>query len=395
MKILFVSRFLPHPLSRDTGGQSVFHALEWLGRKHAVSLLAFTLPGEADAVKAMGEICDQVITVPYRPGALPARLWRAGWRILLPKVYGRNVSLAYWRALRRLLGDAHFDVIYVDGMMALYRYALPAARLVLDEIDIYSQVARQTYLNRAGGLSRSLGYLEYKRTLWFELALARRFEGIVVRSAKDGRWLRRFAGIRTTYVVPPWFEGLEVLSDIDPARPKGNNVLFVGAMGHMKNVAAITYFVDDILPRIRQEIPDAHLYIVGANPAEAVVAMGQAPGITVTGEVDDLGPYFERCAVNVVPLLHGGGLIAKTLNGMAAGRPTVSTPLGNSGTGAKAGRDLLVVHGGPQEFAAAVIALLRDDFLWRQVAADGKAFVGRNYDWDHVMTGFERFLQTI
>jgi glycosyltransferase involved in cell wall biosynthesis len=280
-------------------------------------------------------------------------------------------------------------------MMALYRLALPKTRRVLDEIDIYSQVAKQTYLNRAGRLSRWLGYLEYRRTLWLELALARRFEGIVVRSAKDGRWLRRFAGIDAVYVVPPWFEGLEILKEIDPARPPGNNILFVGAMGHMKNVAAVAYFVEEILPDIRRDIPDAHLYIVGANPAEAITAMGHAPWITVTGEVDDLGPYFQRCAVNVVPLLHGGGLIAKTLNGMAAGRPTVSTPLGNSGTGAKAGRDLLVVHGGPEAFAAAVTAVLRDDELWRRLAAGGKTFVGRAFDWDRVMAGFERFLGSI
>lgn len=394
MKILFVSRFLPHPLARDTGGQSVYHALEWLSRRHDVSLISFTMPGEADAVRAMAEICDQVIAVPYRPKALLARIWRAGWRLVLPQVYGRNVSMTYWRALRRLLARSDFDVIYVDGMMALYRLALPGARRVLDEIDVYSQVAKQTYLNRRGRFSRWLGYLEYKRTLWFEMALARRFEGLVVRSAKDGRWLRRFAGIHSIYVVPPWFEGLQDLKHIDPARPRGNDLLFVGAMGHMKNVAAITYFVRDILPGIRREIADVHLTIVGANPAEQVIAMGQAPWITVTGEVDDLEPYFERCAVNVVPLLHGGGLIAKTLNGMAAGRPTVATPLGISGTGARAGRDLIVVHGGAEAFATAVSALLKDDELWRRVATNGRAFVERTYDWERVMAGFERFLQT-
>jgi glycosyltransferase involved in cell wall biosynthesis len=395
MKILIAARFLPHPEVRDTGGQSVFHAIEWLSRRHDVSLLAFTLPGEEDAVRAMGEFCDQVVSVPYRPGALPARLWRASWRMLLPKVYGRNVSLAYWRALRRLLAGAQFDVLYLDGMMALYRLALPETRRVLDEIDIYSQVAKQTYLNQKGGLSRLLSYLEYRRTLCFELALARRFEGVVVRSAKDGRWLRRFAGVESSYVVPPWFEGLEILKGVDPARPAGDNILFVGAMGHMKNVAAITYFVDDILPLIRQEIPDVHLYIVGANPAEAILAMGRAPGITVTGEVDDLAPYFQSSAVNIVPLLHGGGLIAKTLNGMAAGRPTVTTPLGNSGTGAKAGRDLVVVHGGAEDFAAAVIALLQDDELWRRMAANGKVFASRTFDWDRVMAGFEGFLEAL
>ena len=63
------------------------------------------------------------------------------------------------------------------------------------------------------------------------------------------------------------------------------------------------------------------------------------------------------CAINVVPLFTGGGVIVKTLNGMASGRPTVVTAVGNSGTGARSGIDLLVVSDDPKKFAEAHMSI--------------------------------------
>ncbi|MCA9993738.1 MAG: hypothetical protein KDE29_22305, partial [Anaerolineales bacterium] len=64
-----------------------------------MSLIAFVTPDQARAVAAMEAVCREVVAVPYRPGALAGRVWRAGWRVLRPSVYGRVVSPAYGRAL--------------------------------------------------------------------------------------------------------------------------------------------------------------------------------------------------------------------------------------------------------------------------------------------------------
>jgi glycosyltransferase involved in cell wall biosynthesis len=141
------------------------------------------------------------------------------------------------------------------------------------------------------------------------------------------------------------------------------------------------------------EVTDAEFIIVGSQPDRRVKALDSFPGVTVVGEVEKFRPYYQKAAVNVVPLMTGGGIIVKTLNGLASGRPTVTSPAGNSGTGARSGVHLLIVDGGPDEFANSVQHVLTNDALWKRLAKDGRAYIEQNFDWSTIIQEFESFLE--
>lgn len=394
MKILFVSRFLPHPDVRDSGGQDTYHYISALSAPHDVSLIAFTRPGQDDAVRGMQEICVEVVAVPYRQTALSHRLWRAWWRFLYPRVYGRVFSFTYRRQLRALLARHDFDVVLVEGVMAQYGTVVRGAKRVLDEVDIYASVAYQIYRNEERSVFRLYKWLDWLRLQAWELHYADSYDGVLVRSEADRVLLQRYLPEQKIGVLSPWFEGLDTLQNISACRPSGNQALFVGAMCHPENVEAVVYFVERVFPKIRRQVPDAEFVIVGSNPTRRVRALGRVSGVTVVGEVADLTPYYEQSAVNVVPLLRGGGIIVKTLNGLAAARPTVTTSAGNSGTEAIAGRDLLVTDD-PDAFARAVIDLLTDADRWYTLAENGRQFVATAYRWNDIVARLEQFLRAL
>lgn len=391
MKILFVSRFLPHPGAQDSGGQDVYHYIDSLSERHSTSLIAFVSPGQEDAVAAMQEICRDVVAVPYRE-TLPARLWRAGWRILLPRVYGRVISPRYWRRLRDLLSRRAFDLVIVEGMMAPYGRLVRSAKRVLDEIDVYFLVAYQMASNEERFLPRLWNTWDWLRLQAAELSYIRRYDGVLVRSEKDREILKGFLPRESVEVLYPWFEGLDTLQEIPPRRPPGNRILYVGAMSHPPNVEAACTFAQQVFPLIRKQIPDARFDIVGGNPASKVEELSRQEGITVTGGVPDLTPYYARSAVNVVPLRTGGGIIVKTLNGLAAARPTVATSTGCSGIDAQDRRDLIVADDDPVAFAGAVIEVLRDSDLWARLAISGRRYVIDRFRWSAIVQDLETFL---
>lgn len=395
MKVLFLCRFLPHPEARDSGGQDTYHYIAALSERHSVSLMAFVKREQSADAAFMRSLCNEVIEVPYEPHALLPRVWRQWWRILLPRVYGRNISVRYWRELRTLLSRIHPDVIIVDGMMAPYGHHIQGAKRLLDEIDIYSVVAHQVCRRERGIVLRIWNLCDWLRTQAWELHYVDSYDGVLVRSQRDQTLLRSFVPDQNVSVIAPWFEGLDRLKEITLQRPRGNRLLFVGAMNLPANEEAVQYFVREVLPLVRQKVDDAELYIVGSSPRERVQQLAAEDGVVVTGEVEDLTPYYERCAVNVVPLLRGGGIIVKTLNGMAAGRPTVSTPLGNSGTGAKPGRDLIVAEEAPESFASAISELLVDRELWKTIAKNGRWYVSTNYDWSDTVRDLEQLLERV
>jgi glycosyltransferase involved in cell wall biosynthesis len=146
------------------------------------------------------------------------------------------------------------------------------------------------------------------------------------------------------------------------------------------NIAAARWFATDVLPRLRSRCPDAHFTIVGRDPDPSVLALASAPGVTVTGRVDDVRPYLARAAVVVAPLVSGSGIKNKVLEALAMGRPVVATPLAVEGLVATAGEDL-VVASGADGVADAVADLLADEPRADAIAAAGRRLVERRYSW--------------
>ena len=112
-------------------------------------------------------------------------------------------------------------------------------------------------------------------------------------------------------------------------------------MDYNANVDAVTSFAQRIWPILRQRFPDLQLWIVGANPPPAVVQIGKLEGVTVTGTVPDVRPYYRDALAAIVPLRTGGGTRLKILEAMAAGVPVVSTPLGAEGLPVTPGKNIL------------------------------------------------------
>jgi glycosyltransferase involved in cell wall biosynthesis len=145
----------------------------------------------------------------------------------------------------------------------------------------------------------------------------------------------------------------------------------------------------EIWPWVRAGAPDARCLIVGQKPAPAVQALERQAGCRVTGAVEDTRPYIAGASVYIAPLRQGGGTRFKLLEAMALGRPIVSTPVGAEGFPVAAGRELLIAASAAG-FAQAVLRLLADRDLARQLGAAGRAFVSARYDWRVIVPALER-----
>ncbi|MBU1879445.1 MAG: glycosyltransferase family 4 protein, partial [Chloroflexi bacterium] len=156
-------------------------------------------------------------------------------------------------------------------------------------------------------------------------------------------------------------------------------VLFCGAMDRDENADAVLWFYRGSWPRVRATVPAARLVIAGNAPLPRVAALAADPSVIVTGYVPDWGTVYARADVCIAPSLVGGGVITKVIDGMAAGRPVVTTSIGNEGVDAPPGA--VCVADQPDAFADAVVRLLRDPAEWSRVAGAGRAFAQRTYRW--------------
>jgi glycosyltransferase involved in cell wall biosynthesis len=161
------------------------------------------------------------------------------------------------------------------------------------------------------------------------------------------------------------------------------------------NEDAVRFFVHEILPRIRQAVPDATLTVVGRNPSPGLVALAaREPGVTVTGRVEDVRPYMDRAALYVVPIRIGGGTRLKIFEAMAMGLPVVSTRVGAEGLPVRDGRDVVLADA-PAAFASAAIRLLTDETRARTLGQAGCRTVRERYGWDRAAADFAAICERV
>src|SRR5207247_8792011 len=124
------------------------------------------------------------------------------------------------------------------------------------------------------------------------------------------------------------------------------------------NEDAILYFLDEILPAIRREIPAVSFTVAGRNPTPRLRSAAAASGVRVTGTVDDIRPHIAEAAVYVVPLRIGGGTRLKLFEALAMGKAVVSTQIGAEGLPVTAWRHIGAA-GDPGAFASTIVHYYR------------------------------------
>ena len=163
-----------------------------------------------------------------------------------------------------------------------------------------------------------------------------------------------------------------------PARMQERSLVFTGAMDYRPNVEAVTYFVHEVLPRIRTRFAGVQFVVVGSNPAPAVRALENQNDVLVTGRVPDVRPYLMHANAVVVPLRIARGIQNKVLEGMAMAKPVVASPQALVGIDAEIGRDILVGDT-PAAFAAAVEKAMAPG--GEEIGRRARARVIEGYSW--------------
>ncbi len=167
-----------------------------------------------------------------------------------------------------------------------------------------------------------------------------------------------------------------------------HNLVFTGSMDWLPNEDAIRYFTSQIMPLIKQKLPNVTLTVVGRNPYPALQELSRRdPSVFITGRVDDVRPYMERAAAYIVPLRIGGGTRLKIFEAMAMEKPLISTTVGAEGLPVRNESELLLADT-PEDFAAAVVRVLGDDEFAFHLGRHSARLVREQYGWNRVAQRF-------
>ena len=179
-----------------------------------------------------------------------------------------------------------------------------------------------------------------------------------------------------------------------PVRERPAHVVFSGSMDWHPNEDAVRYFISEILPLVRAEVPAVTFTVVGSNPSPSACARRRPPrGVEVTGTLDDIRPAIAEAALCVVPLRAGSGTRLKIFEALAMGKAVVSTTVGAEGLAIESGRHYVAADG------ARELCPRRDRSAQRsrpppRIGAAGRHLVESRYSWAQVARPFESHCQS-
>lgn len=369
-----------------------------LARNHEVTVV--TTHGPDDDPEGLARRlsqCHQVISVAYaapkRGSAAFAGALAASWLSRDP------VELRKWRVpevgerVRTIIENAGVDLCVADFLLATANVPLGGkVPVVLFEHNVEYLIWQRLSELESSPWRRALFEVEWRKLRAREAEACKRADLTIAVSEDDRRRLADLApgcrmtsiptGVDTTYFVRNGYPQI-------PAR-----LVFSGSMDWHPNEDAVLYFADAILPRIRVEIPNASLMVVGRNPSARLREVARRAGILVTGTVDDVRPSIGEAAVYVVPLRAGGGTRLKIFEALAMSKAVVSTTVGAEGLMLETGRHFVAADD-PRHFADEVVSLLRDPERRRRLGQAGRRLVETRYSWATVAREFERCCEEV
>ena len=383
----------------DTGGRiRSYNILKHLAHRHEVTLFTFYGSHPDDKHADLASLFAHLVCVPLR---LPAS--RNFSEAIL---YGRHVltsqpySIAkYCRpevstTLRNLLRNNEFDIMVCDfvnaGGVVPWDFSCPK---VLFAHNVEAEIWHRHYQNARNLLWKAVAWREYETMRRTEQKYLRLADHVIAVSDVDRQFFSRF-------IDPSKITAVATGVDIEFFQPelpavRENSLVFTGSMDWIPNEDGILYFLQEIFPRIRQQVPDTQLWIVGRSPSARLKAIGaQDRGIHVTGRVEDIRPYIRDAAAYIVHLRIGGGTRLKIFEAMAMGKAGVSTSIGAEGLPVEHGRNILLADQ-PEDFADNVITLLKNPLYRESLGNAARHLVEENHSWESVASDFENVLAKV
>jgi GT2 family glycosyltransferase len=318
---------------------------------------------------------------------------KLGWQIIFVSIHNHLYHARYTRDLQRIgveclyapfvnsIGqalDLHPDVDVVLGyrvgvLAPIYdelRRRLPTARILFHDIDLhYLREEREAEL--LNDMHKRIHAVEQREQ---ELGLIAMVDCTLVPTRVEKVIIEEQVPVANILEFP---YVVQVQRSNVPFE-KRRDLMFLGGYAHAPNVDAVEFFVSQVWPLLVRELPaTVRFLVVGANPPARLRALA-CDRILVTGQVSELGPYFDMSRAFVAPLRYGAGIKGKLIHSMAYGLPSVVSSTGAEGMMITSGEQAIIADS-PEAIRQAVMDLFENRDLWLAMQASGYDFVEKNY----------------
>ena len=364
MHILQLCPRVPYP-PHDGGALAMYETVRGLAEAgHRVTVLAANTPKHHQPADALAHLGPNVrlVTVDVDTRIRPLAALRN--LLISSKPYNvvRFIHSDLSGKLAKLVLADTFDVIQYEGtFVAWYNEWLDSEELtpatavtVLRAHNIEYTIWHALAARESNSLKKWYLAKLAARLRRFEQEYLTYFDGIAAITEQDADRLRQLGCPEPIAVIPASYDLGHLPQATAPPQPR--TLFVIGSLNWLPNLEGLAWFLQEVWPQAHAELPELELHIAGSHPPDHLTS--RPPGedkVFVHGFVESAPAFMQHYDLMLVPLLSGGGMRVKVVEGLALGKAVLSTTLGAEGIVARDGENILLRDG-----AAAWLETLRD-----------------------------------
>jgi sugar transferase (PEP-CTERM/EpsH1 system associated) len=380
--VLLLAHRAPYPPDRGDRIRS-YHLVRALSQPFDLAIAATTTePAALQFHHVLSESASRVAIEPIGPlgSKLRGGLALLSGKAITPACFYRPAlaqTILQWHQARPFDAVLTFCSGMIDYTRLLQRATNPPKTHVLDLVDVDS--AKWASYAADSRFPMNLVYrTEAKRLRRIEAGNVTPFDHVTVVNERERQIYRQAVGENEKLHVVGNGVDLEYFQPLPDSDSK--TLTFVGVLDYKPNADAVVWFAQQVMPLLRQRLPETRFQIVGRHPTARVLDLNQCGGVEVIGSVPDVRQYLAGASAIVTPLRIARGVQNKVLEAMACSRVVVASPQAAEGIDAENGRHLLIADE-PDQWAARLEHVMTDATLRQQIAAAARLQVEKQYNW--------------
>ena len=389
-KVLFITPRVPFP-AISGGLISTLDSLKFLARNFDLDFISFIEKKNSNIEQTKNKLKDfgvkESFFIDYK--IKNRSIWNILNAILLnmPLSIYRNKSIEMKNKVGRIADN--YDCIFVDHWLS-FQY-IPKnykGTVILKEHNAEYKMWERLFYNEKNLIKKLFLKFETARIKKYEAMICNSVTKVITVTEEDKQNLIEIGAKGDNIKMLP-----AVILDIKQEIIKDfsnreNALLYVGSLSWESNIDGLKYFLENIYPKIKKKMPEIKFYIIGKNPPNILQNFAQNDtSIILTGFVDDLTEYYNKCKLFVVYLRYGSGIKIKILEALSNSMPVITNDIGMEGIFTKGA----VLANEDNDFVNKIEFLLKNNETLSNMSIAGLKYIIKNYSEKAYIDYFEEF----
>jgi glycosyltransferase involved in cell wall biosynthesis len=280
------------------------------------------------------------------------------------------------------------ETFFVTGYIKVIR-AHSAAKIVYQAQNIEHDIWRLNAEKEKGLKKWYLNFLS-KRLKNAEIKNIQKVDAIASITDEDQKRFRAL-GFQSPIITIPF--GVNLADYKFERAHSGVNVFHIGSMDWLPNQIGIDWFLSNVWNDVITKFPSTQLNLAGRNMPKKLVSEAEKK-IIIHGEVASANEFINANNIMVVPLLSGGGMRIKIIEGMALGKIIIATSIAAEGISCS-DKENIVIANTSEEFRDAILYYLKNKTEQMSIGESARNLVERNYDNQVIVNNLVVFLKQL